>query len=241
MPHLNLLGQHIAYSVRSSKRAKRITVRYGYDTGLEVVYPVGTCEPRPEELLRGKSEWIIAAIEKIRIAQAKTPRRTYIEGEAFLFRGKVYHLKFTSNALQNQIKVMLRDCELVLSTPDPMYWVDVAFTRRAIESLYREEAKRYLPRRVSELAKRHGFEYNNVRIKNQKTRWGSCSVKRNINLNLRLMMAPDAAIDYVIIHELCHLREMSHNRLFWKLVESYCPEYQYWKSWFKQNGPSLIL
>ena len=241
MPQLNLPGQSVTYSVRTSKRAKRISVRYGYDTGLEVVYPVGIIEPIPEELLRDKSEWIIAAKEKVRAARKKIPRRKYIEGETYLFLGTAYRLRLTVNALQNQAKATLGDYELVLATSDPRYWDDLASKRRAIENFYREEAKCYLPRRVSELAKRHGFEYNNIRIKNQKTRWGSCSVKRNINLNLRLMMAPDAAIDYVIMHELCHLREMSHSQAFWRLVESYCPDYQYWKTWFKQHGPSLIL
>ena len=87
----------------------------------------------------------------------------------------------------------------------------------------------------------YGFKYEKVRIKNQKTRWGSCSAKRNINLNLRLMMAPDEAIDYVIIHELCHLLELNHNPAFWALVESCCPKYAHWKAWFKQHGPRLIL
>ena len=78
--------------------------------------------------------------------------------------------------------------------------------RGAIEAFYRELAKNYLPERVRELAAAHGFQYARVRVKNQKTRWGSCSSKGNINLNLRLMMAPEQAIDYVIVHELCHLQ-----------------------------------
>ena len=80
-----------------------------------------------------------------------------------------------------------------------------------------------------------------VRSQNQKSALGSCSAKRNINLNLRLMMAPDAAIDYVIIHELCHLRELNHNRAFWALVEFYCAEFRHWKAWFKEHGSRLIL
>jgi len=95
--------------------------------------------------------------------------------------------------------------------------------------------------RAEELAHKHGFKFARVRIKNQKTRWGSCSAKRNINLNMRLMMAPDGAIDYVIIHELCHLRELNHSAAFWALVESYCPEFRHWRAWFRQHGPSLIL
>ena len=87
----------------------------------------------------------------------------------------------------------------------------------------------------------HGFKYEKVRIKNQKTRWGSCSSKRNLNFNMRLMMAPDEAIDYVIIHELCHLRELNHTPAFWRLVEACCPNFRHWRDWFKKYGASLIL
>ena len=102
-------------------------------------------------------------------------------------------------------------------------------------------AAEYMPARVAELAAIHGFDYAVVRIKNQKTRWGSCSAKGNINLNLRLMMAPDPVIDYVIIHELCHLRELNHSLAFWALVESCCPDYRRWRNWLKQLGPCLIF
>ena len=87
----------------------------------------------------------------------------------------------------------------------------------------------------------YGFRYQNVRVKNQKTRWGSCSSKGNINLNLRLMMAPEPAIDYVIVHELCHLRVLNHSPAFWTLVESCFPDYRRWRAWFKEHGASLIL
>ena len=80
------------------------------------------------------------------------------------------------------------------------------------------EAKLYLPRRVEELAKKHGFTYNKVFVKNLKTKWGSCSSACNINLNIHLMRLPDELIDYIILHELAHTKELNHSRKFWDIL-----------------------
>ena len=241
MPVIDLKGKSIAYRVRTSQRAKRISVRYSLGGGLEVVYPPGLRQPGPAALLHERSDWILSAIDKFSDAQAKLPQRQYRDGESFLFRGACYQLKLEKDPLRRHITVRLSDNVLKLLLPESAPKDDSELFRRAVERFYRAQAKQYLPPRVRELAETHGFTYGNLRIKNQKTRWGSCSAKGNINLNLRLMMAPDAAIDYVIFHELCHLRELHHNAAFWALVEYYCPDFRYWKAWFKEHGPRLIL
>lgn len=90
----------------------------------------------------------------------------------------------------------------------------------------REEAKAFLPGRLRELAGRHGFEFNQVRIKHNVSNWGSCSSKGNINLNLNLMRLPEHLRDYVMLHELCHLRQMNHGPEFHALLESLCPDWK---------------
>lgn len=241
MPSIKLNGRIIAYSVRNSKRAKRISVRYSLSNGLEVVYPPGLQQPTPETLLFERSDWILTAIDKFSETEARLPRRKYREGEVFFYRGASYKLLLEKSATHSKVSARLADGFLTVAVPDPLPSAEIEPIREAVECFYRREAQRYLPKRVRELAEMHGFEYERVRIKNQKTRWGSCSAKRNINLNLRLMMAPDGAIDYVIIHELCHLRELNHRPAFWAFVEARCPDYRHWKDWLRQHGPSLIL
>lgn len=90
----------------------------------------------------------------------------------------------------------------------------------------RAAAKAYLPGRLRELAAQYGFEFNQVRIKHNVSNWGSCSSKKNINLNLNLMRLPAELRDYVMLHELCHLREMNHGPQFKALLESVCPDWQ---------------
>lgn len=91
---------------------------------------------------------------------------------------------------------------------------------------YRDEAVSTLVKRTEEIAQEHGFSYNRVSIKNTKTRWGSCSSQKNINLHYKLIFLDDRLRDYVIIHELCHLREMNHSKYFWKEVENIIPNYR---------------
>ena len=90
----------------------------------------------------------------------------------------------------------------------------------------RRQAKAYLPGRLAELAAQHGFSYNQVRIKHNVSNWGSCSVKKNINLNLNLMPLPAELQDYVMLHELCHLKYMNHGKEFHALLESVCPNHK---------------
>lgn len=92
--------------------------------------------------------------------------------------------------------------------------------RKIIIETYRIEAKKFFPVRVKELALKHGIEFSRVFVKNMKSQWGSCSRRKNINLNLHLMRLPDELIDYVILHELTHINEMNHSKKFWRLLES---------------------
>jgi hypothetical protein len=93
----------------------------------------------------------------------------------------------------------------------------------------RARAKAELPPRLRELAAAHGFTYARVFIKNNVSNWGSCSVRGNINLNLRLVTLPKELQDYVMLHELCHLKEMNHGPRFHALLESVCPNHRVWE------------
>lgn len=103
-----------------------------------------------------------------------------------------------------------------------------------------DQAVEYIPKRVKYYAEKENFVYNKITIKNLVTRWGSCSTKGNLNFNCLLMLTPDYVIDYIVVHELCHLREMNHSEKFWAEVEKIMPDYQRAELWLKQNGGNLI-
>lgn len=106
--------------------------------------------------------------------------------------------------------------------------------------LLTKRAKEYISNRVSFFADEMQLAFGKVYIKHQKTRWGSCSGKGNLNFNCLLMLCPLEVIDYVIIHELCHIKHHNHSKDFWDEVEKYMPEYKTHRKWLKENGSSLI-
>ncbi len=103
-----------------------------------------------------------------------------------------------------------------------------------------EKACKIIPERVKYYAEQMNVTYGKITIKHQKTRWGSCSSKGNLNFNCLLMLAPDEVLDSVIVHELCHLKEMNHSKSFYNEVLKVYPDYYKWHNWLKENGDTLI-
>ena len=103
-----------------------------------------------------------------------------------------------------------------------------------------EAMKRVLPGKLAHFAELAGVTYGRVTIRNQKSKWGSCSNKGNLNFNCLLMLAPEEVLDYVIVHELCHRRHMDHSKEFWKDVERVIPDYKERKKWLTQSGGMLM-
>lgn len=102
------------------------------------------------------------------------------------------------------------------------------------------QALQVIPKKVRFYAERMKVSYGRITIRNQKTRWGSCSGKGNLNFNCLLMLAPDEVIDYVVVHELCHLIEMNHSKAFWNQVERIMPDYQVHRKWLKDHGSEIM-
>lgn len=110
---------------------------------------------------------------------------------------------------------------------------DYARARRLARTVFRQKATLY-----GDLMQ---VTFGGITVRDQKTRWGSCSGKGTLSFNWRLMLAPPAVLDYVVVHELCHLTHMDHSKAFWALVESVCPDYRVHRKWLKEHGQELIL
>lgn len=121
------------------------------------------------------------------------------------------------------------------------YEADYEYKRSQLEKWYRREALLVITQKAEEYARIIGVHFEDIRIKDQKSRWGSCSSKGNLNFNWRIIMAPEPVCDYVIIHELCHLVFMDHSSNFWNLVLRTCPEYKQYKKWLRENAGQLYL
>ena len=144
-------------------------------------------------------------------------------------------------------KLPVREAEAILESRRD--WVEAhlaklprpqgKLTEAELMALARQAAED-LPPRVEKAAAAMGISYGRITVRSQHTRWGSCSAKGNLNFNCLLMLCPEAVRDYVVVHELCHRREMNHSPKFWALVAQYCPDCARHKKWLKDNGGSLI-
>lgn len=130
------------------------------------------------------------------------------------------------------------ETEIALYLPDS---ADDAAARAAIRSALSRRALERIREQLNFYAPRIGVTYGRVAIRDQRTRWGSCSAKHNLNFNWKLIMAPSEALTYVVIHELCHLIEFNHSPRFWALVQNQMPEYDLWKKWLKQHAADLTV
>lgn len=109
----------------------------------------------------------------------------------------------------------------------------------AKKGVYRRRAKEVFSARAVFFAREMGVKFNHITVREQKTRWGSCSSDCNLNFNWKLILAPSEVLDYVVVHELCHLKEMNHSKAFWEEVKAVLPDYEMRRRWLKENGWKL--
>jgi predicted metal-dependent hydrolase len=174
----------------------------------------------------------VAWLEKQLQRQALQPSgpETWPAGTEIFFRGERVRLETAANGASALIRFGGEAVPLADSTGD---------LRPAVEKHLRQLAARELPPRVLELSALHQLPVRRVTVRNQRSRWGSCSRRGTISLNWRLVQAPGFVRDYLVLHELAHLKEMNHSRRFWSEVARLCPDFSEAERWLKQNSRLL--
>jgi predicted metal-dependent hydrolase len=207
-------------------RSKRKTLSLQINTKAELIIrsPKKLSIKEIESFVNEKSEWIK---KKQRTIQSKIiPAPNYTEEECFLYLGNLYPL--IHNAKQTSA----------------LYFDGKVFSLKgdglpAFHDWYKTTFKKVILPRLDYYANLNQLSYQKVRLKSQKTLWGSCSSVNNINLNYLLIQAPMNVIDYVIVHELAHIRHKNHSKNFWDFVNQMLPNYKASKSWLQENGHKL--
>lgn len=214
--------------VRSKRRTIALIVER--DGTFTVRAPLRVPQAEIDSFVQQKADWITRTREKIKSAQPAL-KKQYADGETFLFLGSLFELKL----VERQKPALQFNGGFTL---DQSAWErgEAYFIR-----WYKERAFEVISERVREYSQRHGFTPGQVKISSAKTRWGSCSSTGTLNFTWRLVMAPLEVIDYVVAHELAHLRVKNHSRKFWKLVETICPDYKRHRKWLRVNGERLSL
>ncbi|NLT50560.1 MAG: M48 family metallopeptidase [Ignavibacteria bacterium] len=197
--------------MKRSKKAKYIRMQISIAEGLEIIIPHRMNFTDAENFVLRKKDWILKHISRLN------------KREGFFFLGEEIAIIQNPDLTKDFYDgLIISDSKLFIKTSG----IDSGRLTEIYEMWLYIRAKKYLPERIKELAGEHGFIYKSLSIRRQKSRWGSCSTRKTISLNFRLMMFEKKIIDYVIIHELCHLKEMNHSKKFWNLVQSILPDYQ---------------
>lgn len=225
--------QTVSYAVKRSSRAKHARLEVRVETGLTVVIPSSYNINDIPDLLRKKGRWILDKLAKYASEQPITKGKELKSGYFIPYLGR--HLKVVTRYDPGTVNcVKLEKNRLLVDLNSRNGRLNLV-----LEWWYRQQAEKLIKERADELCPRLGVAYNRLTVRGAKTRWGSCSQKGNLNFNWKLMMAPEPVIDYVIIHELAHLKEMNHSKNFWKLVAEHCPKWRTHRKWLKSHEAEL--
>lgn len=210
-------------------RARRYVIRVRPDGSVRVTVPRHGTKRDALVFARDQAEWI--ARQRARITANARPPDPWREGRLLWLQGELVRLSMTTDDIQTRVWVGGGSVAVVAGT---------TCLRRTVHAHLRAKATDELPSRVRVLAAEHGLTIATVTIRDQRTRWGSCSTSGRISLNWRLIQMPAHVRDYVIVHELMHLRQANHSRKFWKLVETAYPSFREAKAWLRLHGGELL-
>ena len=240
MPQLTVGLQKIPYSLRTSKRARRLRLTVQPD-GVEVVVPPGVPAREVNHFIDSHRGWIREKVAKYRaLAKAHGGAERLGDGVVIPFRGEPTPLS-VRRAARVHPKVVEGDgfrLELPHALPTD---AEEEAIERALTRHLKKQAKSDAQMAIERFGPPNGLTPTGLRIKDQKRLWGSCTHAGVINLNWRLILAPIEVFDYVVVHELCHLRHRHHQPTFWRAVGEVMPSFELHRRWLKTNGHLLTL
>jgi predicted metal-dependent hydrolase len=228
---ITLSGREVRYSIRRSARARRMSLRVLPGVGLEVVLPPGFSLREASTLVRRKQGWVLRSLDRLKVSDEK--RIELDDGASLPFIGATLSLKVVNGASRNSARRTGDTLTVSLTNGTP--------PAVAVENWYRAQAKKLATERAAVHATALGVEFGRIAIKDTRSRWGSCSSKGNLNFSWRLLLGPDAVFDYVIAHEVAHLKELNHSPAFWAHVAALCPDFKTHRAWLRKHGRELAV
>ncbi len=208
-----------------------------------VVAPVKVSEHKIELFVRAKQQWVIDALARI---QTKSQQHkslapaVYEHGAEIPYQGTTYKLAIKPTKLKRiKIEFVL---EFIVHVPEILINKDQsAVIKDALIRWMKKESMTQVEKLVNQHAEKKQLFPQSIKIKTQRSRWGSCGINNDININWLLLIAPLEVLEYVVVHELCHIQIRNHSAQFWALVAEHLPDYQSRRQWLKKYGGSLML
>ena len=230
IPKVQLEEYTVDYDVRYSGKASKSRIDADIEKGITVVIPKELKEDcSPENILRNRKRWVKNRIQEFQNFKRDIPDRSYKEGETIKVLGQERKIQVSDrHELKEEIhldKEKLKDSTI----------------KEELESLLRKEAKSKIQEKIEKYEEHVGSDYDKIYVRDQKTRWGSCSPKDNLSFNWRLILGPEHVLEYIVVHELAHLEEKNHDNKFWSKVKEMYPEYKKSNQWLSENSPKLVF
>jgi predicted metal-dependent hydrolase len=230
----------LEYTIIRRPRRKTASISVSSDNRVTVVVPEHVTDERVREIIDSKARWIRKVIRHNLETKAAFKPKGFVTGEEFCYLGTSYKLCVQEGRSNMANMVALADGAFHVCTPSEMdpenrcEWV-----KAQLIGWYKKRALKDLEDRVRCYEERMNVKAALIRVKSLKSRWGSCSSRGNLSFNWQIIMAPLKIVDYVVVHELCHLVHLDHSPKFWNLLESVLPDYQESRRWLKNNGNLL--
>ncbi|MGC1122761.1 MAG: SprT family zinc-dependent metalloprotease [Candidatus Methanofastidiosia archaeon] len=230
-------SQRIDYHVVESNR-KTVSLFVDPREGVIVKAPQKVDISQIREIIMKKAPWILEKLKGVEEMVRVPPEKEFVSGESFPYLGRNYRLKIEKEGSKSGMSLV--GGRFVISVnPSLDYEKQVKIVRTALTKWYKEHAEVRLTERVDMYASKVDTYPSKIVVKNQAKRWGSCTKNGSVNFNWKIVMAPMSVVDYVVVHELCHLRESSHSSRFWILLRSALPDYEKRRDWLRINGRRL--
>jgi predicted metal-dependent hydrolase len=224
---IRLGTRRVSYILKRSRAARLIWLKIQRESGLTVTVPRFYNIEHLEEYLKSHSKWILRNLARQSQIVPASTATVLLPANTISYLGQ--HCTVKKNISGQGLTAIVQDGH---KSPDRS---GEKIPQWEIERWLKTQAALVINNKVKLFAQQIGLPYNRVSIRNQKARWASCSCRKNLNFNWRLIMVPELVLDYVIIHELCHLKEMSHSRAFWELVARYCPNWREYRQWLDDH------
>ncbi len=229
MPKFEKSGLCLDYELRKSEKAKNARIDVGVGV-VRVVIPEKSVLD-PERFLDENLDWILSKKREYDKHLDRLPERVFEDGETIPFLGKNREIRIidgNSHELKQKYILIAKR------------YIGEKSIKDKVRDLLKKEAKREIKEQVKQFSKKIEGNYNKIFIRNQKTKWGSCSSRDNLSFNWRICLGPKKVLDYVVAHELTHLKHRKHDRQFWEELERIYPDYREGYEWLKKRSHELV-
>lgn len=225
------------------RKRKNITIQVRPKDKVSIISPLNVSEKVLKEIVLANKDWIFNKIEKYKDIDEVIDFKNLKKGSILYYLGEEYILEIIKINMKEKFKseILLRDNKLIIYTKSD----EEEYLRKKIKIWYKSQSEKIVEERLLILKESSIVMYNlepsKLKIKEQKKRWGSCTSEKSIYINSKISMLRPSAIDYILVHEFCHLVHMNHSKEFYALVRSIIPTYKLEVEWLKNNNPKFIL